>query len=338
MNSANSSNASRRDYIRRNFVLRSLTLALGITATIIHYNDILSTYPNPVPIEFNTIFYIAILTLSLSSIFIFSENTSNSILIIASSIAGYISILNLQGTFSYYLESYILWERLFFSGILNAAAAFLPVLWFTRGSLGPAAVSASASASNGDDIDHFGFSMAQNGNATVFSYRGAGAGTGFWVGLAGFGALPGLLGAMAAGWVGFFAVMAVVLLCGVPVHWFKSRKGSFSVSPTAIVKNGETYDAAKVTELLWRNKAGEVQATSSGGTVLVGGTGIVGAAAATQGAIRDVSAAFGNTMQASMAKRGYQVAIRYGRKVVPLATNLTEDVAVALFNEVGRKF
>lgn len=185
--------------------------------------------------------------------------------------------------------------------------------------------------------DHFGFAVQRDGAAVAFTTRGAGTGPGFWFGMIFVSALAGLLFALVAQDKSTFPVgIVLALIIGFVVDRARRRTRVFRITPESIETRDARYDIAKVSEILWGNKAGTVQSSAgSGPSTIIAGTGAAGAAIATNAAIREVSSLVGNTMKGSLRKRGFHVAIRYGRHVVPLATHLTEDVAQSLFHEVN---
>lgn len=185
----------------------------------------------------------------------------------------------------------------------------------------------------GDDMKHFGFGITKNGETTTYKYRGAGTGFGFWVFIVLFSPLFGALATLMAksGQI-FFIGIGLVVVGGLLFHISRRAKGQFSVSPDTISKNGKEYDMSKVSELLWGT--GKGKSFTSQGTVMVG-TGVAGSAVVAASAI---SEGIGAIAAESISKRSFTVSIRYGRRVITLAENMTEDVAISLFNEVGKYF
>lgn len=181
-----------------------------------------------------------------------------------------------------------------------------------------------------DDMNHFGFGITKDGDKTTYKYRGAGVSIGFWLSIILLAPIIGVLAAMISDSVQmFFVGVGLVILCGLIFNISRRTTGQFSVSPDAISKNGKHYDMNRVSELLWGT--GKGRSFTPQGTVMVG-AGVVGSAAVAASAI---SEGIGAIAGESVSKRSFKVSIRYGRRVIALAENLTEDVAISLFNEWG---
>ena len=196
----------------------------------------------------------------------------------------------------------------------------------------------------------FKMEVAADGSGTDFEVRGAGIGGGAWFGFIFFGAFIGLpitflvnMDARTGGPVLATWLIVVGLFTGIAFLMNSSRSQlyRFNVSKDAVRIEGKSYSKDDISEILVRNSAGKTATNVNvdGGTVVFG-TGITGAAfvgATVLGnSAKKIGASTGQAIQESMAKRGNAVCIRHGRKVVPLAQNLQEDDAVALFNQLAK--
>ena len=190
-----------------------------------------------------------------------------------------------------------------------------------------------------------GFEMNKSGDGreTTFTTRGAGIGAGAWVGIVFMGLFFASLIALIAESMGTFVIITAISVgLAYLMSSSRSKEYTFIVTPDLIKAGGKEYAKSDVSELLIRNSSGNTagQAQVEGGTVVFG-TGVTGMAYVGATALGNSAAKIGDStgkaIQASMAKRGNALCIRHGRKVVPLAKNMQEDDAVALFNKVAEE-
>ncbi len=145
---------------------------------------------------------------------------------------------------------------------------------------------------------------------------------------------------LAFGWVGLIIMLGGFLGSAFMMSRSRSKRFVFDISPDTIrAPNGKEYAKADISELLIRNSTGTSQvAQVQSSQVIVGGTGVTGMAMAGTAALSNTASGVGNAIGAgianSLAERGYELCIRHGRKVIPLARFMREDDAVALFNTV----
>jgi uncharacterized membrane protein len=181
---------------------------------------------------------------------------------------------------------------------------------------------------------------SDDGREITFQTRGSGIGAGAWVGIVFMGVFFGFLIALIMeSFVALFVLIALCVGIAFLMSTSRSQEYTFSVTPDLIKAGGKEYAKSDVSEILIRNSSGNTagQAQVEGGTVVFG-TGVTGmayAGATTLGnSAKKIGDSTGKAIQESMAKRGNALCIRHGRKVVPLAKNMQEDDAVALFNKV----
>lgn len=198
-----------------------------------------------------------------------------------------------------------------------------------------------------EQVDHgFSIEKSDDGSTVRFSVNGAGIGGGAYFGLIFVGFLfGGIISLVAQNGAFFFVICGGVVGIAVLLDAGRKQLYEFEITPKSIRMPGEVeYNKSDISELLVRNESGKsTQSTSVGSsTVVVGGTGITGAAmvggAILGNASQEMGAAAGQAISDSLAKRGYSVAIRHGRNVIPLARYLMEDDAASLFNKVEELF
>lgn len=189
--------------------------------------------------------------------------------------------------------------------------------------------------------DGFSIEPASDGSSTHFAINGSGIGGGAWFALVFAGLFFGALLALPFGSFNvFYTIMAIAI--GIAFLWDRRRKQRFAFEVTkndVKAPNGKRYAKADISELLIRNGNAIAHSVSTHNTTVIAGTGITGAAmmgaTAMGNAASGVGNAIGQSLAGSLAKRGNQLSIRHGRKVVPLAKYLREDDAIALFNKVS---
>ena len=196
-------------------------------------------------------------------------------------------------------------------------------------------------------------SVSEDGDATEFETRGAGIGAGAWIGI------------ILAG--GFFALIAflmqafdrnpsatpsiVIMLAAVGIAFLinhlRTKTSTFAVGADEVTvgaggegSGAKSYAKSDISELLIRNNSGGASHSVKveGGSVFIG-SGVAGAAFIGAQSLNNAAGAIGRgageAIKQSLAKRGNAVCIRHGRKVIPLAKNLREDDATALFHKVA---
>ncbi len=189
---------------------------------------------------------------------------------------------------------------------------------------------------------------SENGGTTTrLAIHGSGIGPGAWFGFGFFGLIMGGLVSLimlAETVMPFLVVFLGCLGIAALLQKFRTERFEFEISETLIrTADNREYLKTDISELLIQNKSGQnIQSANTEGTTLVFGTGVTGAAfvgAQVLGnSAKKLGAASGEAIQESMAKRGFSLCIRHGRKVIPLAKYLTEDDAVALFNKVAQHY
>ncbi len=195
----------------------------------------------------------------------------------------------------------------------------------------------------------FTITPGTDGKSIEYSIGGSGIGIGAWVGfvLGGlfFGTLLTMILALsyklndAASLRSFLLMMGIAL--GAAFLWDRARKQKFVFKITeggVHAPDGRHYAKADISEILIRNQGSTAHSAPPQSTTAVVGTGVTGVAMMGASAMSNVSAGVGNaigqSVAQSLAKRGNEVCIRHGRKVIPLAKYLREDDAIALFNKV----
>ena len=228
---------------------------------------------------------------------------------------------------------------------LLVAFAVLAILWWRKGRR-PASIDVDMIAAPDDG---FSITPSADGKSTRFEISGSGIGIGAWFGfiLGGlfFGTIFTALIAIsyklkdAASLRTFLLMMAIAL--GSAFLWsrLRTRKFVFEITDGAVrVPDGQAYAKADISEILIRNQGSTAHSAAPQSTTIIAGTGLTGVAMAGAAAMGNASAGVGNaigqSVAQSLAKRGNEVCIRHGRKVVPLAKYLREDDAIALFNRV----
>lgn len=186
-----------------------------------------------------------------------------------------------------------------------------------------------------------------DGKQIKLSVQGAGIGFGAWFGF-GFAGL--LLGGLVSLMLLAETAMPFVLVFGgclsIAALLSSTRGGTQIVTleeETIRLSDGREIKKTDISELFVKSSDGKniQQASSSNGTIVFGsgavGAAVVGAHVLNNGA-RQIGDATGKAIQESMAKRGFSVCVRHGRKVIPLAKYLREDDAISLFNRIAQAF
>lgn len=222
--------------------------------------------------------------------------------------------------------------------------AVIAVVWWRKGrrpanlTLDPAAVD-----------EGFTITPSADGKSIEYSITGSGIGIGAWIGFILGGLFFGTLFTMilaiayklndAASLRNFLLMIAIAL--GAAFLWDRARKQKFVFKITeggVLAPDGQQYAKADISEILIRNQGSTAHSAPPQSTTVMVGTGVTGIAMMGASAMSNVSAGVGNaigqSVAQSLAKRGNEVCIRHGRKVVPLAKYLREDDAIALFNKV----
>ncbi len=231
------------------------------------------------------------------------------------------------------------------SYILLLAFAVLAVIWWRKGKR-PATIRTDAIVALDDG---FSITPGADGKSIRFAIRGSGIGIGAWFGfiLGGlfFGTILTALIAIsykmkdAASLRTFLLMMAFAL--GSAFLWSRVRRQKFvfEISEGVVrAPDGQTYARGDISEILIRNQGSVAHSAAPQSTTIIAGTGLTGVAMAGATAMGNAAAGVGNaigqSVAQSIAKRGNEVCIRHGRKVIPLARYLREDDAIALFNKV----
>lgn len=197
--------------------------------------------------------------------------------------------------------------------------------------------------------DGFKVTPSVDGKSIRFEIKGAGIGVGAWIGFIIAGAFFGFFFSFFmymiyrtkdpqtfANFGLFFAACLVIAFA-----WDRIRKQQFvfEVGDSSVrAPDGQLFAKAEISEILLRNQGATAHSAAPQSTTIIAGTGLTGVAMAGANAMNNASASVGNaigqSVAQSIAKRGNEVCIRHGRKVIPLARYLREDDAIGLFNKV----
>lgn len=192
---------------------------------------------------------------------------------------------------------------------------------------------------------HFGFSVKDTEDGREFSIRGVGIGPGRIMVLTILGGLIGVIIGLIGGapGLGVFTALAGAVYA-VLQALYRYQQQNFIITAGGFVRNGAFYPSSDITELLIYNKmaGGDIAtATRSGGRFFIGGTGIAGVGLAVSSVLSNAASAFGADLRRmsdkSRVKREFQLCIRFGSKLIPLARFLNESKAVALFEAVAHE-
>lgn len=180
-----------------------------------------------------------------------------------------------------------------------------------------------------------GYDVQHDGDRQIVTWQGDGLS---WVA---YVILPlGLLGLLPLFLTAFWFV-PVILIGGLSFLVYLSfQSQSLTLTPTVIIKGGQEYDLAKISEFLIDNPMDKEVSVVAQPGMIIGGTGIAGASLAATGLMANAasSAVLAGSIAISRAaaKRRFRVRMRYGARVVTLARNLKQDRAIALFDLLTR--
>jgi hypothetical protein len=185
-----------------------------------------------------------------------------------------------------------------------------------------------------------GFKVTNTEVGREFRFRGSGIGLGTFIALTILGALLGFIVGMSGG------VPALALVTGLAAAVIASllfvirlSVQRFTLTPNAIRLDGKSYSVANISciEIINKPAGGRVfEAERRGMQFFVGGTGAGGAALAVGSVLSNAASTFGadlrRMLDRSRIKHEYQICIRYGAKLVPVAKYLSENKCLSLFN------
>ena len=171
-----------------------------------------------------------------------------------------------------------------------------------------------------------GFEVQQHGDHKTYLVTGNGLGSGCWSAAIIFAFFTAIPFAIGFGWYGALIPVVPTLIVLTLAQRAGRRTQKFDVFDEFIQVSGKRYSKQEISQLLIRNEAIEKDSARSRTVVVSGGL---------TGNLSSAGADLGNQMNESINERSYQVAIRYGAKLIPLAGNMTQDQAISLLKELN---
>ena len=135
-------------------------------------------------------------------------------------------------------------------------------------------------------------------------------------------------------------VMLFFLTLGVNIYFYKKKgkigsEASFEITKSGLVVGGHSYSKEHITSLFIKDPQGNaVNVANVGSTVVVGGRGMMGAAAVGAHVMGQSIMAVGSAVASHEAKKNFKIMLRYGEKDVVLADKLRQNTAEVMFDKV----